>query len=195
MIFQYFFDERLLTKSNNYNIIYNISYLYIESKGLIIVERFNGHIVLDDVPAAKLSMSNGGRAEDERCGPGVVIHLDCPKLGAGVADIHVHTSCCQHKSGEGTNALYRIVLLDEQYNLYFDGIDPKTNEPVRCVAKSKLSSELIYNAMEKTKANYARIREKRRLAQKELVPKDMLTERYLVPSPDHMFNAFTEYHK
>ena len=149
---------------------------------LVVLERFNGHIVLDDVPAVKLSVADGSRAEDSRCG-GVVIHLDCPKLDAGVADIHVHSSCCQHKSGEGANALYRVVLLDDQYNLYFNGIDPQTKEPIRCVADSKLSSELIYNAMEKTKANYARMQEKRRLSHKEPVPRDMITKQHLVRSP------------
>lgn len=157
------------------------------------VSLFNGHIIIDDIPAIKLSKT-GYRTEDESYGQGVVLHLDYPNCPTGQADLHLHVSCCQYTRENASGEFYRVVLLDEAYNLYFDAIDPNTGKMSRFMTDKPVSASDIYSLAEQTKANYEKrqpVKRGRKISEK--IPEDMLDFDYLAPTRKGTPTAFMEY--
>lgn len=72
---------------------------------------YNGHPLLVNMPAQRLFKTSNQEA--------VRITLNYPDSVIGVADVYVHKNCLTHVGGDGINAEFNVLLIDDEYHLYY----------------------------------------------------------------------------
>lgn len=150
------------------------------------MRKYNGHPILDDMPAPRLFVT--GNEEAVRI---ALSFKDSPK---GTADIYVHKNCVTYSQGEYIDATFDIILIDDEYVLYYPMKNPDTGKYELRGTEKKYSLEEICVLAEKTKVDYAKhpIKRPRSLLPKfrpyvvldeylGIEPKGMLTKEYLEP--------------
>ena len=110
------------------------------------IPRFNGHPVLEKMPAPCLFMTEGGF--------NVRIPLPYEKSENGVADIYVHRGCVEYWANRYIDAVYDVLLIDKTYKLYYPVKNLRTGLYDILGEDVEHSVEEIYDMAMRAKKNY-----------------------------------------
>ena len=107
---------------------------------------YNGHPVLTEMPAPRLFMTKNEEA--------VRVSLKYPKSPIGSVDIYVHKKCLTYRGGKNVNAVYDVLLVDNDYKLYYPVKNDQTGMFEIQPSEKSYSTEEICKLAEITKNDY-----------------------------------------
>lgn len=105
------------------------------------IKYINGHVVIENMPAELLHESES--EVDHRSAIRVSLYSPNSKVVNGDACFYVGEDCCRHRGGDGKDARYDIILIDDAYPVFCDMINPANNEQVRVVIDDYVGSDVI----------------------------------------------------
>lgn len=111
------------------------------------IDIYNGHPIVKDMPAPRLFKTKNEEA--------VRIALKFNKSPIGTADIYVHKKCVTHTKGDSVDAKFNVLLVDNEYKLYYPQKDKTTDVMILKPSEKSYSVQEICQLMELTKKDYA----------------------------------------